>query len=134
MQLMKILVTALLALALSACASSPGTQDDISVENGNQHIAVAATLATFFCDENRWPNNVEELREYSELEQLPLPVEIDWSAITDPRTRITFSDTVKLRIPSVVIPAPGNAVSSVNSPPECSENNVETNVHIHLGD
>ncbi len=131
---MKPTLFVLFLIALPVSFISAQNQPEVELENANQHIAIAVTLASFYCQENRWPLDLNELRRYSEKEEIALPVEIDWPAIEDSRSNITISETVNLRIPSEVLPSPGNSVSSINSPPDCRGNTIKTNVHINLDD
>jgi hypothetical protein len=131
---MKKIISFWFLMVLVSCNAAKPVKDEVNIDNPNQHIAMAATLASFYCEQKRWPSDIGELEAYSQNESLPLPVNINWAVIKDPRTEINFSEKVTLRIPTEVIQTAGNAVSSINSVPVCEGNNVKTNFHMNIGE
>ncbi|WP_185234731.1 hypothetical protein [Teredinibacter franksiae] len=132
---MKKLLLVSLFLGLVGCNATTQTKDeDVSIENANQHIAMAATVAYFYCEHQRWPTDVNELEEYSEEKSLPLPATLDFSYIRNEKSELKITDVVYLRIPENIVEAGDIAVSSTSKAPKCEGKNVTTDFHMNLGD
>ena len=132
---MKKSILILLFLGLVGCNATTQTkEEDVSIANGNQHIAMAATVAYFYCENDRWPSSIDELEKYSDDKSLPLPDKLNFSYIRNELSVLKISDVVYLRIPENVVEQGDFAVSSTSKPPKCEGKNVTTDFHMNLGD
>ncbi|WNO08668.1 hypothetical protein [Teredinibacter sp. KSP-S5-2] len=131
---MNKLLLASLFIGLVGCNVTTQTKDeDVSIENANQHIAMAATVAYFYCENQRWPTDVDELEKYSDAKSLPLLANLDFSYIRNEQSVFKITDVVYLRIPENIVEPGDIAVSSTSKPPKCEGNNVTTDFHMNLG-
>jgi len=134
-EVMKKLLLATLFMGLVGCnATTPTKDEDVSIANANQHIAMAATVAYFYCENQRWPTDVNELEKYSDEKSLPLPAKLNFSYVRNEGTVFKITDVVYLRIPEGIVEPGDIAVSSTSKPPKCEGNNVTTDFHMNLGD
>lgn len=131
---MKFITLWVLAFGLLGCNATNQTKDDdVSIANPNQHIAMAANVAYFYCENGRWPSDIDELESYSTKKSLPLPAKLDFSFIRNERSIFKITDVVYLRIPENVVEQGGIAVSSTSKPPKCEGKNVTTDFHMNIG-
>jgi|GEM_PF-3290741 len=126
----------ILVVMLSACAS-PKVKEDViakaTADSVSQHIAVAVTLAKFYCVNNSWPSSIESLQQFSTETDLPLPVKIDWPKLKESGVTYEITSNAYLRTPDESQAGGGHSVSSVNEPPECNGKDFNVNVHPTIG-
>ena len=86
---MKTVNLLLASILVAGCATSNTTNvNDVSIANANQHIAMAVTLAKFYCDNSRWPETLDEAEYYSNEAKIPMPTSINWSFIRNSKAMI----------------------------------------------
>jgi hypothetical protein len=137
---MKYIVLALSILfSISCFASNKKKEPPMSEEqkargthNINQHIAVAATLAQFYCEKNAWPKDLDEFKSYEPEKPFPMPVQLEWEFITQPEATLEFGQQIIISTP------PGNkpgeiSVKSINSVPKCEGKNIRPQVNLSIG-
>jgi hypothetical protein len=137
---MKYIVLFLSILFSMSCFAShkkkeppmPEEQKARGTHNINQHIAVAVTLAEFYCEKNVWPKDLEEFKSYKPEKPFPMPVQIEWEFITQPEATFEFGEKIILSTP------PGNmpgeiSVKSTNSFPKCEGKNINPKVDLSIG-
>lgn len=132
---MKYLII-LLVVILVACAS-PSKQDDPTAKataaNLQQHIAIAVTLAKFYCTNNYWPKSLKSLQEFSANVKLPLPAKINWSWLEQSEVIYKVTENAYLKTPDESSKGGGVSVSSINEPPKCNGNDMKINVRPTIG-
>lgn len=110
----------------------PEEQKARGTHNINQHMAVAVTLALYYCEKSSWPNDLEEFKSYKPENPFPMPVQLEWEWITQPESTFEFGEQIIVSTP------PGNkpgeiSVKSTNSIPECKGKNVNPKVNLSIG-
>lgn len=126
----------ILAILLSGCGATNPTKSEkesLATQNANQHMAIGVTLAIFYCKQSRWPEGTEELREYSQSQKLPLPVQPDWNWLSRPNVEFLFGEQVSLKTPKGEA-EDDIAVSSFNKQPKCDGGNIKVDIAINLGE
>jgi len=121
---------------LSACASLKAKEDvtaKATADSVNQHIAVAVTLAKFYCVNRSWPSSIESLQQFSADTDLPLPVKIDWPKLKQSGVTYEITSNAYLRTPDESQAGGSHSVSSVNEPPECNGDDFKVNVQPTIG-
>jgi hypothetical protein len=137
---MKYIALALSILLAVACfASDEQNEPPMSKEqlargshNMNQHVAVAVTIAEYYCEKHAWPKDLEEFKAYKPENPVPMPVQLEWDFITQPEATFEFGEQIILFTP------PGNkpgeiSVRSINSLPTCEGKKIKPNVHLIFG-
>lgn len=129
-------IAILMLFGLLGC-TTPTKKDDPAAkptaESVNQHIAIAVVLAKFYCENNSWPNSLEELMQFEAGVDLPLPVAPNWSWLQQDDVTFTVTDNVYLRTPDETVVGGGHSVSSINEPPRCNGDDMSINVSPTIG-
>lgn len=110
----------------------PEEQQERGAASISQHLAVSITLARLYCEQQIWPKSLEQIEQFLDNSPTPMPVKIDWAWLAGPAVVSEFGDQITLKTPGGE--GPGDiSVTSTNSRPECNDNEVQPNVHLHLG-
>ncbi|MCW8856753.1 MAG: hypothetical protein OQJ95_05265 [Kangiella sp.] len=115
----------ILLFVLTACSSGPTflKPSEEYTDFASSHTYANIYLSSFFCENNRWPDSLQELKEY----RLPSRYKnwifkpVNWHDISFMEIRYIPSSVV-LTAPEVKLGVP--MLTSVHSEPECSNGKV----------
>lgn len=115
--------TLLLAFTcLSAVADIERPEPDLI---GQQHLAVISLSAFFYCGLGQWPSDIEQLKEFQEVNEKSVGVELFWSWLQG--SEFNYSATERFYLVSETPDGNGGLyrVDSGQDPPICSDGNIE---------
>ena len=89
-------------LIVSGCASTEEKEADsgkASAESAMQHVYLSGVIAKFYCDNQNWPNSIDELSTFSNSNPTPIGSKINWGLLSKPDVTFKVTNDVYLRTP-----------------------------------
>ena len=124
-----------LILFVSGCVSTEKTEADsgrASAESAMQHVYLSGVIAKFYCDNQNWPNSIDELSTFSNSNPTPIGSKINWGLLSKPDVTFKVTNAVYLRTPEDQIKG-SMSVSSIHQYPGCNGDSIKINFQPTLG-
>ena len=131
--ILKMLVYSVLLIGVSSISfSSTYLLNLKSKEEMKEHMVLALTLSRYYCQYNKWPSSLREIKKYNEKINISMNTKVKWRNFDSGLYRLEFSDEIKVVSKIFNEDEPIGELISINKPPVCELEKIKTNFSPHL--